>query len=141
PRRFAQIGRRDNPLRVFLPVEGYFITPLLMISNILVFAWMVISGVDILEPGGNVIYKWGGNFGPAIADGEWWRLITAVFVHIGMVHLLSNMLTLGFIGYALEPLLGKQRFLTAYLLSGITGSLLSMYVHPHIISAGASGAI
>lgn len=141
PRRFAQIGRRDNPLRVFLPVEGYFMTPLLMISNILVFAWMVVTGADILEPGGQVIYKWGGNFGPAIVDGEWWRLISAVFVHIGIVHLLSNMLALGFIGYALEPLLGKQRFLVAYLLSGITGSLLSMYIHPQIISAGASGAI
>ncbi len=141
PRRFAQIGRRDNPLKIFLPVEGYFITPLLLISNMLVFALMVVTGADILEPGGKVIYEWGGNFGPAIVGGEWWRLISAVFVHIGIVHLLSNMLALGFIGYALEPLLGRERFLAAYLLSGITGSLLSMYIHPQIISAGASGAI
>ncbi len=141
PRRFAQIGRRDNPLKIFLPVEGYFITPLLLITNILVFVLMGIAGADLLDPGSRVIHEWGGNFGPAIRQGEWWRLISAVFVHIGIVHLLANMLTLGFIGFALEPLLGRARFLTAYLLSGITGGLLSMSVHPHIISAGASGAI
>jgi len=141
PRRFAEIGRRDNPLKVFLPVAGYFVTPLLLIANILVFVIMGITGADLLEPGSKVIYEWGGNYGPAIREGEWWRLVSAVFVHIGIVHLLANMLTLGFIGFALEPLLGRARFLAAYLLSGVTGGLLSLYVHPQIISAGASGAI
>src|SRR5690606_16113310 len=51
PRRFAQIGKRDNPLKVFLPIAGYFITPLLLITNILVFVLMGITGADLLEPG------------------------------------------------------------------------------------------
>jgi rhomboid protease GluP len=141
PERFARIGKRESLFNFFKPVEGYFITPLLLLSNILIFAFMIAMGVDLLEPTGKVIYEWGANFGPAVSDGEWWRLLTAVFLHIGIIHLLSNMMALGFIGFALEPILGKTRFLAAYIISGIAGSLFSIYNHPEIISAGASGAI
>lgn len=141
PERFARIGKRESILNFFKPVEGYFVTPLLLLSNMLIFAFMIAMGVDFFEPTGKEIYEWGANFGPAISGGEWWRLLSAVFIHIGIIHLLSNMMALGFIGFVLEPILGKGKFLAAYLISGIAGSLFSIFNHPETISAGASGAI
>ncbi|RYE26029.1 MAG: rhomboid family intramembrane serine protease [Sphingobacteriales bacterium] len=141
PKAFARIGKRDSLLDFLKPVEGYFVTPILLLTNMLVFALMVIMGADFFEPTSKVLYEWGANFGKAVSGGEWWRLLSAMFLHIGIIHLLSNMMALGFIGFALEPILGKTRFLTAYIITGIAGSLFSIYNHPDIISAGASGAI
>ncbi|MBI3521265.1 MAG: rhomboid family intramembrane serine protease [Bacteroidetes bacterium] len=69
------------------------------------------------------------------------RLITNCFLHIGIIHLLMNMYALLYIGVLLEPLLGRTRFLSAYLLTGITASMASLWWHDLTISAGASGAI
>jgi rhomboid protease GluP len=126
---------------VFKPTEGYFVSPILININIVVFAIMLISGVHILQPESQDLLNWGANFRPMTLEGQWWRLFTACFLHIGILHLLLNMYALLYIGLILEPYLGKIRFLAAYLISGIAASMTSLWWHDFTISAGASGAI
>ncbi|MGE0634973.1 MAG: rhomboid family intramembrane serine protease [Bacteroidia bacterium] len=126
---------------IFNPIEGYFFTPILINLNILLFIIMVATGVHFLEPDSESLLQWGANFRPSTMDGEWWRLLTACFIHIGIIHLLMNMYALLYIGILLEPYLGKTRFISAYLLTGITASLASLWWHDYTVSAGASGAI
>lgn len=123
------------------PTEGYFVTPIIVILNILVFAAMAISGVNLLMPSNESLLLWGANFRPVTIEGEWWRLFTSTFLHIGIFHLLMNMYALVYIGLLLEPYLGRARFLSAYLIAGISGSVASIFWNDLTISAGASGAI
>jgi len=102
---------------------------------------MLLSGVHILMPENTDLLNWGANFRPSTLEGQWWRLLTACFLHIGILHLLLNMYALLYIGLLLEPYLGKTRFLSAYLISGIAASMTSLYWQDLTISAGASGAI
>ncbi len=126
---------------IITPTKGYFITPILIIMNVLVFLAMAITGVHLILPSHESLLLWGANFRPMTIDGQSWRLISNTFLHIGIFHLLMNMYALFYIGVLLEPFLGKARFLTAYLLSGLAGSLASLYWNELTISAGASGAI
>lgn len=123
------------------PTEGYFITPIIVILNILVFAVMAITGVHLFMPSNESLLLWGANFRPLTIEGEWWRLLTSTFLHIGIFHLLMNMYALVYIGLLLEPYLGRARFLSAYLIAGISGSVASIFWNDLTISAGASGAI
>jgi rhomboid protease GluP len=128
-------------LSIFVPKKDYYVTPLLIDANMLLFLIMAISGVSIMLPESASLLQWGANFRPLTMGGEWWRLMTNCFLHIGVMHLLMNMYALFFIGLLLEPYLGKVRFLTAYLVTGIVASVVSLWWHDHVISAGASGAI
>lgn len=141
PAVHRRLQKNNSFLQLFIPSRGYVVTPVLFLLNIIYFIIMVAYGVHILLPEGQDILTWGGNYGPSTLNGEWWRLLSCTFVHIGIMHLLMNMYALLYIGSLLEPLLGSVRFLAAYLLTGITSSLLSLYIHPDIVSAGASGAI
>jgi rhomboid protease GluP len=126
---------------MFKPVENYFITPILVNLNIVIFIAMVLGGANIMLPDSETLLGWGANFRPSVLSGEWWRLITGCFIHIGILHLLMNMYALVYIGVLLEPHLGRTRFLIAYLLTGITASVTSLWWHELAVSAGASGAI
>lgn len=123
------------------PRKGYFITPLLIYLNVLIFILMVLSGTDILQPESQDLVDWGANFRPVTLEGQLWRLLTSCFLHIGIMHLLLNMYALHYIGMLLEPYLGKTRFVAAYLLAGVTASLTSLWWNAYTVSAGASGAI
>lgn len=126
---------------IFNPTKGYFITPLLISCNLLIFVAMVYTGTHFFFPDVQDLLDWGANFKPLILEGEWWRLLTSCFLHIGILHLLFNMYALFYIGLLLEPYLGKSRFLTAYLISGIVASITSFWWNGPIVAAGASGAI
>lgn len=126
---------------IFRPKAGYFVTPILINLNILIFILMVLFGVDFISPDAESMVRWGANFRPFTVDGEWWRLITSCFLHIGVLHLLMNMYALLYIGLLLEPYLGKVRFLAAYVFAGIAASMTSICWHGATASAGASGAI
>jgi membrane associated rhomboid family serine protease len=76
-----------------------------------------------------------------VAEGEWWRLLTATFLHYGLIHLGMNMLVLWFIGPALEEYLGHGRFALLYVVSGLAGSAGAMIWSPSALTVGASGAI
>jgi rhomboid protease GluP len=123
------------------PAAGYFVTPILIDLNILIFLVMLCTGVSFFEPSAISMLRWGANATVATPNGQWWRLITNCFIHFGFIHLLMNMYALVFVGLFLEPFLGKAKFITAYLLTGIIASLASLWWHDHTVSAGASGAI
>ncbi len=76
-----------------------------------------------------------------VIHGEWWRLVTAVFLHGNLIHLLFNSLVLFDVGPAVEEMYGAARFLVLYVLAGIGGSLASFIWHPYVIMVGASGAL
>ena len=82
-------------------------------------------------------------FSFGIVDGEWYRVITATFMHVSVLHIALNMLALYMLGSQLEPLLGRSRFITLYLLSALGGSAASLLMvsAPYNISIGASGAV
>ena len=82
----------------------------------------------------------GAKFNPLITSGEWWRLLTSTFIHIGFMHLLFNAFALFQLGPEAERLFGRGRFLVIYFLAGLYGSLAS-YIFSSSVSAGASGAI
>lgn len=88
-----------------------------------------------------VLYKNGAIFGLYYTNYEFWRLITPLFVHIGLVHLGSNLLILWSIGPAMESIMGHIRFALVYFLSGMIGNIFVIHLQPFAITAGASGAI
>lgn len=128
-------------ISLITPTKGFVVTPIIVVLNILVFTIMAINGVNLLMPSNESLLLWGANFRPLTIQGEWWRLFTSIFLHIGILHLFMNMYALLYIGMLLEPYLGTGRFLFAYLITGISGSIASIYWNDLIISAGASGAI
>lgn len=87
-----------------------------------------------------VLILFGAKLNELIVQGEWWRLVTPMFLHIGFIHLLFNNIALYFIGGVAEKIYGSIRFLFIYLIAGITGVISSFYFSPSL-SAGASGAI
>ncbi|HVZ61024.1 MAG TPA: rhomboid family intramembrane serine protease [Terriglobales bacterium] len=116
-------------------------TCVLIALNVLVFVAMVFSGVSAFSPQGEQLVRWGANSGPLTIDLQWWRLLTSTFVHIGLLHLALNMWCLWSLGSLGEELYGPWVYTGLYLLAGVAGSLASIWRHPGIVSAGASGAI
>jgi rhomboid protease GluP len=102
---------------------------------------MVASGVSPLSPSIEDLLRWGADYGPGTTNGQWYRLFTATFVHIGALHLALNMWVLWDVGRLTERLAGNAGFAVLYVLSGLAGSLVSLAWHPLLVSAGASGAI
>ncbi|MCA9071975.1 MAG: rhomboid family intramembrane serine protease, partial [Planctomycetaceae bacterium] len=118
-----------------------FVTYLLVLSNLAVFLWMVFEGVSPAQPTAMEIIDWGANYAPRTLDGEEWRLFTCMFLHIGILHLGMNMLALWNLGRIVERLVGPVGFVLLYLVSGLAGSLASVFWNGMNPSAGASGAI
>jgi membrane associated rhomboid family serine protease len=83
----------------------------------------------------------GGIFGPAINDGDWYRIVTGGFLHAGPLHLLFNMYVLYVAGTLLEPGIGTPRFLAIYFISLLAGSFGALLLDPNSLTVGASGAI
>ena len=127
--------------KLALGVGGYYVTYTLIGINVLVFIVMVFGGVNIFNPTAGDILTWGGNMRAYTASGEWWRLISCVFVHIGIIHLFFNMYALYSIGIYLEPIIGRWNYLAAYLATGVLASVTSLWWSADRVSAGASGAI
>lgn len=88
----------------------------------------------------STLIKFGAKFNPLILEGEWWRLFTPIFLHIGFFHLLMNTFALYYLGTAVERIFGRARFLFIYIIAGLGGSIASFFFSPNL-SAGASGAI
>lgn len=121
----------------------YPVTAALVTINCLIFAAMafISQGQSLSQAGERLMLHWGSNFGPLTLSGEYYRLVTSLFLHFDFMHILFNMWALWQVGMAVERLYGSGKFLLIYLLAGIAGSLNSLYFHPQSISAGASGAV
>jgi rhomboid protease GluP len=110
--------------------------------NVAVFLGMMLSGASLMGASGETLLAWGANFGPYTLTGQWWRLLTSCFVHIGILHIAFNLWCLWSLGELAEGLYGHATFACVYLLCGISGSLGSLWWHTFpVMSAGASGAI
>ena len=111
--------------------------------NALVFVVMlVLGGIDVLmTPSIETLLKFGANHGPLTGGGEFWRLFTCMFIHIGFIHIALNMWVLLSFGPLVENSFGRLRYSALYLLSGLGGSCVSVLWNPMLVSAGASGAI
>jgi rhomboid protease GluP len=120
-----------------LPLSRPIATYVLLGLIGLVFAAETLAGGSTQT---EVLVRLGAKVTPLIAAGEYWRLLTAMFLHIGVMHLFFNAYALFALGTELERLLGWGRFVVIYLLSGLYGSLVSYALSPNL-SAGASGAI
>ena len=118
-------------------------TYLLVGINCAIFLLMVFGGVSPTGPTSQQLLHWGAtNPQYVLAGGEWFRLVTATFVHIGIIHLATNMWCLWNLGLLGEPLLGAPGLIAVYLLTGAAGNLLSVAVNnPYTVGAGASGAV
>ena len=118
------------------------ITTFLIAVNIIVFFVTELTGSTLNT---DVLIKCGALYTPYVAAGQYWRIVTAMFLHSGIRHLLNNMITLGVLGYMLEDELGKVKYVIIYILSGIAGNaaeyISSVRSGGNVVAVGASGAV
>jgi membrane associated rhomboid family serine protease len=115
------------------------VTLMLVALNVAIFIGMIFGTGAIDDP--STLIAWGANVGPRTTHGEWWRLVSANFVHGGPLLLLANLVGLLQLGLLLERLVGHIAFAMVYLAAGVFASLASLVVLPVTVNAGASGAI
>jgi membrane associated rhomboid family serine protease len=120
---------------------GAMVTKILVALNVAIYLLELGLGGST-DGRNNRIYEEGALYGPLVANGDWWRLFTSVFLHYGPIHLAMNMLALWFFGAAVEQVLGRGRYLLLYVVSGLAGSAGALLLsQPTSITVGASGAI
>lgn len=134
----ARTQRRGRDLRRPTAV----VVPTLIALNVAVFAWTALDAGSVQDNTGSAVFTGGALVPLQVAGGEWWRLLTSGFLHIGPIHLLFNMVALWFIGRDIELALGRLRFTALYGASLLGGSVAVMVLgSPVSATAGASGAI
>jgi membrane associated rhomboid family serine protease len=125
-----------DSLRARTPIAP--VTPAIVIANVtlslaVLISWMFGNGSDLVG--------WGGSLGPRTTNGEWWRLVTSLFVHAGPIHLLTCVIGLLTIWFVLERSVGPVAISAVYLISGVFAGLATLATAPLALTAGASGAI
>lgn len=120
--------------KIFTP-KVPIITTILIVLNVLIFLFGILFGARDFLINAFAVY------GPFIREGDFYRLITGIFLHADILHLVFNMYSLYVIGSQIESFFGKTKFILIYLFSGLMGSLLSILLNGNIPSIGASGAI
>jgi rhomboid protease GluP len=130
------------PSRTTVPADGWrpWVTYALIAANLAVFVFESVQTSSLGEPRPQQMIALGGNFAPLTRGGEPWRLVTAMFLHYGAIHVGMNMVCLYQIGIV-ERALGRAEFLALYFAAGLVGGLASLTTHPNAVSVGASGAV
>jgi membrane associated rhomboid family serine protease len=131
---------RSNVRRASFGGTGALVTKALIAVNVLVYLAQLGTGSGGTSLAGDV-YVHGALYGPAVADGDWWRLITGGFLHANFLHLGMNMLILWLVGAPLEEMLGRGRYVLLYFVSLLAGSAGALLQAPLAPTVGASGAI
>ena len=123
--------------------SSMIVTQVIFGANVAVFIAMAlaIGGEMLSNPPGQALVAWGANFGPLTVGGQWWRLLTCLFIHGGLLHIAFNMWCLWDLGRLAESVYGHWTFAVVYLLSGLSASIGSVLWNPVVLSVGASGAI
>jgi membrane associated rhomboid family serine protease len=127
----AAIASTDAPIATYV----------LIALNVIGFLIEIGAGSGGLGTGGNSVINDGGINGPAIADGDYWRILTGGFLHAGIIHIALNMYVLYVAGTMLEPGIGRARFVGLYFAALFAGSFGALLLDPHAVTVGASGAI
>src|SRR5580693_818102 len=110
-------------------------------ANIAVFIAMALASGPSLDFAGQVMVHFGANYGPYTLTGQWWRLVTYMFLHGSLMHIGFNMWCLWDLGQLCESLYGRWTYAAIYLITGVAGGLASVGWNPMVLSVGASGAI
>jgi rhomboid protease GluP len=133
--------RESQPFRDALKARTAWaiVTSALVALNVAMYVSMLRGTGALADP--ETVVSWGGNFGPRTTNGEWWRLVFALFINTSIVQLIVNMMSLAQIGAILERLVGRFAFAGVYLAAGVFGGLLSLSSYPVNVSAGPSAAI
>ena len=125
-----------------LATPSPWVVVVVVAANIGLFLLMVLDDPRSLSgPTVEQALQFGALHGPNVAAGESWRLLSSNYVHLGIMHLGFNMWCLWGMGRLGEQLFGSLAFVALYLLSGVGGAMTSLWVHPEVVSAGASGAV
>ncbi len=120
----------------------YPLTYGIIVLNLFVFLISIVLSGDIVDIDLQTLVDMGALYGPLVVlKGEWWRLLSAMFLHGGMTHILMNMFSLYLIGRGMELYFSRAAYITIYLFSGLAGGVASLYMHPESVGIGASGAI
>jgi membrane associated rhomboid family serine protease len=115
------------------------VTPAILALNIAIFICMCVGTGALSDPA--TLIAWGGSVGPRTTNGEWWRLVTSLFVHAGVLRLLANVIGLVSVGFMLERLVGPVAFAVTYTAAGVIAGVAELSAHQIAVNAGASGAI
>lgn len=123
-------------------IQAYPLTLILIMANSVVYLLSAFLSHNIADIPIEILVDLGALYGPyVLEEGEWWRLFTAMFLHGGMTHLLMNMFSLYLVGRGVEIYFDRKSYISIYLFSGLIGGMVSLYMHPHSVGVGASGAI
>jgi membrane associated rhomboid family serine protease len=140
-------GRGAGPRRTAAQVRtaastgtGAVVTKAIIAANVLVFLIELAQSTGF-NVASSEIFQRGALYGPLVADGEWWRLVTAGFLHVNFIHIGLNMLILWWFGRLLEDYLGRARFVGVYFVSLLAGSAGALLLSPTAVTVGASGAV
>jgi len=137
PLREPQIASFWRLLRERTPLAP--LTPAIAALNAIVFVLMLFGGGAMSSP--DTVIGWGGSFGPRTTNGEWWRLLTTMFVHGSALHLFADVIGLLAVGVVLERLVGPLAFAVVYVASGVSSIAFGLATSPTGMTVGASGAI
>ena len=131
-------AKRNKIAEKIFSYKQPIVTYIIMAVCIILFILMELSGGSTNS---QILLKYGANLDILVKNGEYYRLFTCIFLHIGIMHLICNMYSLYAIGREVESLFGKVKYIIIFILSGIFGSIMSIAFTHNTISAGASGAI
>jgi membrane associated rhomboid family serine protease len=131
-----------NPVGTESGFGAFPATVVLIAINVIVYLIEIAHGGGGTSMTTRTVYDLGGLWGPAVSEGgDWWRTITAGFVHVSIIHIGFNMYLLFILGRLMEPSIGTARFVVLYFASLLAGSFVALLLEPNTVSAGASGAI
>jgi rhomboid protease GluP len=117
------------------------VTIFLVVVNVIVYIYTSVSGGNFIQTSTSTLIQWG-QFNINVWNGHYWQLLTSIFVHVDIMHITLNMLFLIIFGLRAEELFTTEEYFAVYMLSGLSGSLLTLFLmSPYTLSAGASGAI
>src|SRR5216683_6756191 len=146
--RPSNMQRRMVRTRFWMSQNPRFVTNIIIAINVAVYVVVLILSATIgggigslLSPDQHVLVNAGAQYNVLVAQGQVWRIFTAMFLHFNLLHIGLNMLSLFLIGGVVEVFFGKWRYLLIYLGSGIVGGIVTYFVTPDVVAVGASGAI
>ena len=134
-------GWKLTSITLVLSVLEVMLMVITLIVGAVLFDGAVVVSNTLVGPSGETLLFMGGKYVPNIRNGEYWRLVTPIFLHAGLLHLFSNLFFQLRLGFLYEKYWGSFRFFGIYLFGGIMGVLWSCGINPLIISVGASGAL
>lgn len=121
--------------------KRYYISQIVMVIDAVMYLVMAILSRNLVYIDTKLLILVGQANFMVLGKGWWWQLITAIFVHVTLLHLVLNLFYLYLIGIAFERSYGSKFFIITFIVSGISGNIMSLALGPMVVTAGASGAI